>query len=235
MDYYNAETGELKYQIGDGLIIDQALAQWHANLMGLGQIYDPDKLKTALQSLYQYNFVPEMRKFCNPCRVFSLNGEAGTIMCAYPEGARKPAISVPYCEETMTGFEYAAAGLMIQEGMAEEGERMIAAVRDRYDGKKRNPFNEIECGNNYSRTMAAFAFFAHLSGLSVRRGRRISAREARLRRGSPRPVVHGRRVGHGRDRRRRGIRGRGRGAARALAGASVCAIRGRNRRCVGAV
>jgi hypothetical protein len=57
----------------------------------------------------------------------------------------------------MTGFEYAAAGLMIQEGFPAEGERMIAAVRDRYDGKKRNPFNEIECGSNYSRSMAAFA------------------------------------------------------------------------------
>jgi uncharacterized protein (DUF608 family) len=157
MDYFSEETGELKYQIAGGLIIDQALAQWHANLMGLGEIYEPEKLKTALQSLYKYNFKPMMREFANPCRVFSLNGEAGTIMCAYPDGAKKPAISVPYCEETMTGFEYAAAGLMIQEGFLEEGEKMIAAVRDRYDGKKRNPFNEIECGSNYSRSMAAFA------------------------------------------------------------------------------
>ncbi|MGI6240160.1 MAG: GH116 family glycosyl hydrolase, partial [Christensenellales bacterium] len=164
LDYYNPETGELKYQIGDGLIIDQALAQWHANLMGLGEIYEPGKLKTALQSLYKHNFKPEMRAFCNPCRVFSLNGEAGTIMCAYPEGAKKPAISVPYCEETMTGFEYAAAGLFIMEGMTDEGERMIEAVRDRYDGKKRNPFNEIECGNNYARTMAAFALTAIYAG-----------------------------------------------------------------------
>ncbi len=164
MGYYNEETGELKYQIGGGLIIDQALAQWHANLMGLGEIYEPEKLKVALRSLYKYNFKPAMREFANPCRVFSLNGEAGTIMCAYPEGSKKPAISIPYCEETMTGFEYAAAGLMIQEGFLEEGERMIAAVRDRYDGKKRNPFNEIECGSNYSRSMAAFALIPIYGG-----------------------------------------------------------------------
>ncbi len=162
--YFSEETGELKYQIAGGLIIDQALAQWHANLMGLGEIYDPEKLKTALQSLYRYNFKPAMRDFANPCRVFSLNGEAGTIMCAYPAGAKKPAISVPYCEETMTGFEYAAAGLMIQEGFTQEGERMVAAVRDRYDGKKRNPFNEIECGSNYSRSMAAFALLPIYGG-----------------------------------------------------------------------
>ena len=65
----------------------------------------------------------------------------------------------------MTGFEYAAAGLMVQEGMPEEGERMIAAVRERYDGKKRNPFNEIECVNNYSRSMAAFALLPIYAGL----------------------------------------------------------------------
>lgn len=164
--YWNPETGELKYQVGDGLIIDQALAQWHANLMGLGEIYEKDKLHTALESLYRYNFKPAMRTFCNPCRVFSLGGEAGTVMCEYPEGAVKPAIPVPYCQETMTGFEYAAACLMLQEGLTERAENMIKAVRDRYDGRKRNPWNEIECGNNYSRAMAAFSFIAAYAGYS---------------------------------------------------------------------
>ena len=163
-NYWNPEAGELKYQIGEGLIIDQALAQWHANLMGLGRIYDKQKLRTALESLYKYNFKPAMREFCNPCRVFSLGGEAGTVMCEYPENAVKPAIPVPYCQETMTGFEYAAAGLMLQEGLTEKAEEMIKAVRDRYDGKKRNPWNEIECGNNYSRAMAAFSFITSYAG-----------------------------------------------------------------------
>ena len=162
--YWNEETGEIKYQIADGLIIDQALAQWHANLMGLGRIYDKDKLDTALKSLYKYSFKEKMGDFCNPCRVFSLDGEAGTVMCEYPPHVKKPAISVPYCQETMTGFEYSAAALMLQEGMAEKAERMIAAVRERYDGKKRNPYNEIECGNNYSRTMAAFSFIPVYAG-----------------------------------------------------------------------
>lgn len=164
--YWNPEAGELKYQVGEGLIIDQALAQWHANLMGLGEIYEKDKLHTALESLYKYNFKPEMRLFCNPCRVFSLGSEAGTVMCEYPQDAVKPAIPVPYCQETMTGFEYAAACLMLQEGMTDRAEEMIKAVRDRYDGKKRNPWNEIECGNNYSRAMAAFSFITAYAGYS---------------------------------------------------------------------
>lgn len=163
-NYWNDESGEIKYQIGEGLIIDQCLAQWHANLMGLGQIYDKAKLKTAMESLYRYNFKPAMREFCNPCRVFSLGGEAGTVMCEYPESAVKPAIPVPYCQETMTGFEYAAASLMLQEGLIDQAEEMIKAVRDRYDGMKRNPWNEIECGNNYSRAMAAFSFITAYAG-----------------------------------------------------------------------
>ena len=77
-----------------------------------------------------------------------------------------PAIPITYCEETMTGFEYALAGLMISEGYIAEGESMVKAVRDRYDGKKRNPWNEIECGSNYARSMASYALMPIYSGFS---------------------------------------------------------------------
>ena len=66
----------------------------------------------------------------------------------------------------MHGFEYAAAGLLIQCGMVEEGERMVKAVRDRYAGNNRNPFNEIECGNNYARSMASYALIPIYSGFA---------------------------------------------------------------------
>jgi hypothetical protein len=32
---------------------------------------------------------------------------------------------------------------MIQEGMVEQGAELIKAVRDSYDGYRRNPWNEI--------------------------------------------------------------------------------------------
>lgn len=53
----------------------------------------------------------------------------------------------------MHGFEYQAAIHMLQLGRLEEGFAMIAAVRRRYDGVRRNPFNEMECGSNYARSM----------------------------------------------------------------------------------
>jgi hypothetical protein len=64
----------------------------------------------------------------------------------------------------MTGFEYSFAGLLISEGFTDEGLQVIRAIRDRYDGEKRNPWNEIECGSNYARPMSSFALLPIFSG-----------------------------------------------------------------------
>jgi non-lysosomal glucosylceramidase len=164
--YWNDEKQEIIYQIADGCGIDQVLAQWHANLIGLGEIFDRDKAVSALKSIYKHNFVPNMREHFNPCRLYALNDEAGTVICAWPEGTKLPAITIVYAEETMHGFEYQAAIHMIQEGMVEEGLRMVRAVRERYDGEKRNPWNEIECGSNYARSMASYALLLTYCGFS---------------------------------------------------------------------
>ena len=65
----------------------------------------------------------------------------------------------------MTGFEWALAGLLIAEEMEEDGLRLVHAIRERYDGNKRNPYNEIECGSNYARPMASFALLPIYAGM----------------------------------------------------------------------
>jgi hypothetical protein len=40
----------------------------------------------------------------------------------------------------------------------------VRAVRDRYDGRVRNPFNEYECGHWYARAMASYGLLQGLSG-----------------------------------------------------------------------
>ncbi len=45
MQYWNEETQEIKYQIGEGSSIDQLCAQWHANICGLGDIFDKNSDK----------------------------------------------------------------------------------------------------------------------------------------------------------------------------------------------
>ena len=63
----------------------------------------------------------------------------------------------PYFNESMTGFEYTAATGMIYEGMVDDGLKCIASVRARFDGAKRNPFSEPECGHHYARSMASWS------------------------------------------------------------------------------
>ena len=162
--YWSAEHNEIKYQIGEGCIIDQVLPQWHANLYGLGEIYDPAQTRTALHSLMRANFKNPIRDSYNPFRLYCIADEAGLVICAWPEGRRKPMIPICYAQETMHGYEYSAAILMIQTGMVDEGMRVVKAVRDRYDGERRNPWNEIECGSNYARSMASYALLNAFSG-----------------------------------------------------------------------
>ena len=40
--YWNEETNELKNQIGEGSSIDQLCGQWHANILGLGRLFDEE-------------------------------------------------------------------------------------------------------------------------------------------------------------------------------------------------
>jgi hypothetical protein len=162
--YWDSEHKEIKYQIGEGCEIDQVLAQWHANLYGLGEIFDPKQTKQALRSIFKNNFKESMRDYFNSCRIFCINDEKGVVICDWPEGVRRPAIPIPYAQETMHGYEYAAAIQMIQTGLVKEGLAVVKAVRDRYDGCKRNPWNEIECGSNYARSMASYALLNAFSG-----------------------------------------------------------------------
>lgn len=165
-NYWNEEKKQLKYQIGDGCEIDQMLGQWHANICGLGDVFDQSQRRTALKGMMRNNFKDSLRNFANMWRVFALNDEGGAVMCDYPDGSIKPIIPIPYCEECMTGFEYAFAGLLISEGFIDAGLKVVHAIRNRYDGEKRNPWNEIECGSNYARPMASFALLPIFSGFS---------------------------------------------------------------------
>lgn len=85
------------------------------------------------------------------------------LVCQWPHG-NKPDVPAPYSQETFNGMEYQAACLMIQNGLEEQGMELVKAVRDRYDGEKRNPWNEFESGSNYVRSMASYALLLAYSG-----------------------------------------------------------------------
>lgn len=162
--YWSDEAHQLKYQIAEGCGVDQVLAQWMCELSGVGDILDRSHVAEALRSIYRYNFKPSLRDHFNPCRIYGLNDDAGLVICEWPEGKEKPVVPIPYAEETMHGFEYQAAIHMIMHGMEEEGMNVVRGIRQRYDGEKRNPWNEFECGSNYARSMASYALLLAYSG-----------------------------------------------------------------------
>ena len=76
----------------------------------------------------------------------------------------KPVIPAPYSQETLHGCEYSGASHMIMNGLVDEGMTVVEAVRRRYDGERRNPWNEFECGSNYARSMASYALLNAFAG-----------------------------------------------------------------------
>ncbi len=169
--YWSTEHGEIKYQIGEGCEIDMHLPQWYASLYGLGEIYDPARNRSTLEAIFRHNFKSDMRKVTNTWRNYALNDEGGVLICAWPENRRKPVIPIPYASETMHGFEWALAAHMLMCGMREQAMQIITAIRYRYDGERRNPWNEFECGSNYARSMASYAVLHAFSGFKFDRTR----------------------------------------------------------------
>ncbi|CAM2140623.1 non-lysosomal glucosylceramidase [Pararobbsia alpina] len=164
--YWSDEYREIKYQIGDGCLTDQLLGQWHADLAGLGDLFEPDHIHAALKAIYHENFRPTLRDHFNPCRVYAYENEAGLLLATWPEGSHKPAVPVPYAEEVWTGLEYMMGSHLIKRGLVDEGLTIVRAARARHDGSNRNPWNDIECGSYYARSLSSYALLNAYTGLS---------------------------------------------------------------------
>jgi len=152
-----------EFQIGEGCLVDQLVGQNMAFVCGLGYLGDSNHIKKALASIWKYNHRRSFGDFFNNMRSYVLGDEAGLVVTAYPDPAKRPAIPLSYGFEAWTGVEYTAAAGMFYVGMDKEANQVIKDIRDRYDGFKRNPFNEEECGNHYVRAMASWSELLALS------------------------------------------------------------------------
>ncbi|MGC1783621.1 MAG: GH116 family glycosyl-hydrolase, partial [Acidobacteriaceae bacterium] len=157
------KTEHPQYQVGKGCLIDQLLGQYLAHVMNLGPLVSPAHVQTTLRSIYRYNYKRTLVDHNNVERTFALNNEAAMVICDYGKAPR-PRIPFPYFAEVMTGFEHSTAALMIYSGMVNEGIECIHNIRARYDGEKRSPWDEVECGHHYARAMASWTSFVALSG-----------------------------------------------------------------------
>jgi uncharacterized protein (DUF608 family) len=152
-----------EYQLGDGCLIDQLLGQYLSEICALGPLVSDSNMDAALRSIRKYNHKPSLAFHDCVERTFALNDEAAMVICDYGKGQR-PRVPFPYYAEVMTGFEHATSALMIYRGMVEMGVARIADIRRRYDGVRRNPWDEAECGHHYARAMASWSSFLALSG-----------------------------------------------------------------------
>ncbi len=150
------------YQLGAACLVDQLVGQYLAHVAGLGYLVKPENVAKTYKAIMKYNYRTDFTGHFNCMRSFVLGKEKALLMAAYPKD--RPRNPFPYFTEVMTGFEYAAAIGMLQEGQTAAGLKCIRNVRDRYDGWRRNPFNEAECGRHYARAMAAWAAIPALTG-----------------------------------------------------------------------
>jgi non-lysosomal glucosylceramidase len=167
------KKGWPKYQYGDGCLSDQMIGQWMARIVGLGDLFAPEKVRETMAAIFRYNWKPDFWEHANAQRIYALNDEAGLLLCSWPRGGR-PALPFVYSDEVWCGIEYQVASHLIYEGLVREGLAIVKGVRDRHDGTRRNPWNEFECGNHYARSMASYAVLLALSGYQY------SAPEGRL-------------------------------------------------------
>ena len=160
---------------GTGCEIDQMMGQSWAWQVGLPRVFPAKETRTALHSLWKYNFSPDVgpyRARYKDGRWYAMAGEAGLLMCTFPRKdwdyvqakGKGPAGFAGYFNECMNGFEYQAASHMVWEGMLEEGLAVTRAVHDRYHATRRNPWNEVECGDHYARSMASYGIYLAACG-----------------------------------------------------------------------
>ena len=154
-----------EYQVGAGCLIDQLTGQYLAHVAGLGFLISPQNARKTLESVYKYNYKRTMVNHDCVQRTYVLDDEPGVLVCDYAK-AERPHIPFPYYAEVWTGLEHSTAALMFFSGLTEQGIEYVENVRSRFDGIKRNPWDECEAGHHYVRAMSSWSSVVALSGFS---------------------------------------------------------------------
>ncbi len=163
------DTVNPQYQVGEGCLADQLIGQYLADVAGLGPLVAPDHIRKTLASIYRYNYRHTLTGHQCVQRTYALNDEAALLVCDYGK-AERPRIPFPYYAETWTGIEYLVAAQMRFAGMTREALEIYRNARLRFDGEKRNPWDEPECGHHYARAMSAWSGMLAMSGFRYHGG-----------------------------------------------------------------
>ncbi len=154
-----------KYQYGTGCLSDGVLGLWMAAVCGIdAEILPAAQVRSHLLAVYKYNLKRDLSTHANPQRpTFAMGDDGGLLLCSWPRGG-KPLLPFVYSDEVWTGIEYQVAAHLCLLGCVDEGLDIVRVCRLRYDGVRRNPFNEYECGHWYARAMSSYALLQGLTG-----------------------------------------------------------------------
>lgn len=189
-DYYTEINSDTGASYGNGSEIDMLLGQWWSTQLGLGDIYDSAHMDKAAGELFNNNYRDNLLgdapysgyNYSHQFRQYALETDGGLQMITWPHNDQ-PSNTPLYYDELMSGFEYSAAGLMLQRGQTEAGLKVVKAISDRYDGRARkgpyvsmstcstgdgtgSPFGDDECGKYYARTLSSWSLLTAMQGFS---------------------------------------------------------------------
>lgn len=166
---------------GKGCWADQVVGQWWAWVLNLGDILPNDQVRTALKAILKHNWLWKIEGFEGTQRFleFASGNDKGLLCGAWPEGGR-PTDPMLYRDECWTGVEYQVAAHLIYEGLLQEGLTIVRGARERYDGTKRSPWNEIECGDYYARALSSWSLLLAAQGYGYEGPARRIAFDPRL-------------------------------------------------------
>ncbi|XP_065838612.1 non-lysosomal glucosylceramidase-like isoform X2 [Oscarella lobularis] len=152
--------------MGDGTHADALMGWWWARALNLGDILPIDHVKSSLQATFTQNHVTEFDPKMQSPRPFFDQRDAGMFIERWPDG-KVPTNAVRYSSEgAWTGLEYPFAAQCLYAGLNDVFLQVLTEARAKYDGTRRSPWNEIECGDHYSRPMSALQLFEVASGIT---------------------------------------------------------------------
>lgn len=180
-EYYIQISDNLTGGYGTGCFADQVVGQWWARVCNLGDILPVEQVRSTLVAIFKHNWLWTQEGFAGTQRFqqFADGKDKGLVICSWPAGGR-PADPILYRDEAWTGVEYQVAAHKLYEGQIEEALAIVCGVRERYNGMKKSPWNEIECGDYYARAMSSWSLLLAAQGYAYDGPARMLAFDPKL-------------------------------------------------------